>query len=133
MKTFKQHIYEKLKVSTSSLSIITYQQFSDMLDKYCEEMNTIGLTPGRINSDYTTEKLPLFLLDKGYITLIRPYYDLAHDCNQIIVTYTESENSAKKYWSVNLDKNVLERQVDFTTDELVEKLCKYMKDLVKYK
>jgi len=133
MKTFKQHIYEKLKVSTSSLSIITYQQFSDMLDKYCEEMNTIGLTPGRINSDYTTEKLPLFLLDKGYITLIRPYYDLGHDCNQLIITYIEKNNSEKKFWTLTLDKNVLERQANFTTDEWIEKLYKYMEDLVKNK
>ena len=133
MKQLTNYITEKLKISKSSISNITYQQFADMLEKYCEKMNIIGLAPGRINSNYEAENLPPFLLDKGYITLIRSYYDLAHDCNQIIVTYTESENSAKKYWSVNLDKNVLERQVDFTTDEWVEKLCKYMKDLVKYK
>lgn len=133
MKKLTNYITEKLKVSKSFLSSITYQQFADMLEKYCEKMNTIGLAPGRINSDYATEKLPLFLLDKGYITLIRPYYDLAHDCNQIIVTYTESENSAKKYWSLTLDKNVLERQVDFTDDEWVEKLYKYMEGLVKHK
>ena len=133
MKNLTNYITEKLKVTTSSLSTITYQHFADMLEKYCEEMNTIGLAPGRINSNYATEKLPPFLLDKGYVTLIRPYYDLAHDCNQIIVTYTESENSAKKYWSLTLDKNVLERQVDFTTDEWVEKLYKYMEGLVKHK
>lgn len=131
MKTFKQHIYEKLKVSKSSLSIITYQQFADMLDEYCAEFNVIGLTPGRIISNYSVEKLPPFLLDKGYVILIRPYYDLYHDCNQLIITYSKGENSDKKYWSLTLDKNVLERQVNFISDEWVEKLYKYMEDLVK--
>lgn len=133
MKTFKQHIYEKLKVSKSSLSIITYQQFADMLDKYCEELDLVGLAPGRINSNYTLEQLPPFLLDVGYITLIRQHYDLAHDCNQLVFAYLEKNNSEKKYWFLALDENVLERQADFTSDEWVEKLYKYMEDLVKNK
>lgn len=126
-------VNEKLKVNTASISFFTYQQFADMLQKYCEEMNTIGLAPGRINSNYTVEELPPFLLDEGYITLIRPHYDLVHDCNQLAFAYIEKNNSEKKYWDLTLDKNVLERLVDFTTEEWVEKLCNYMKDLVKYK
>lgn len=133
MKKLTNYITEKLKVSAASISTITYQQFADMLEKYCEEMNTIGLAPGRIDSNYTVEKLPPFLLDEGYITLIRPYYNLAHGCNQIIISYIEKNNSEKNFWNLTLDKNVLERQVDFTDEEWVEKLYKYMEDLVKYK
>lgn len=133
MKNLNTYIIEKLKVYTASLSSITYQQFADMLDKYCENLDLIGLAPGGINSNYALEQLPPFLLDVGYITLIRQHYDLAHDCNQLTFAYLEKNNSEKKYWDLTLDKNVLERQVDFTTDEWVEKLCKYMKDLVKHK
>lgn len=125
-------VNEKLKVNIASLNNITYQQFANMLDEYCEEMDFIGLAPGRINSEYDIEKLPPFLLDKGYITLIRPYYDLGHDCKQLIITYAENENSDKKYLDLNLDENILETQVDFTNDEWVEKLYKYMENLVKH-
>lgn len=126
-------VNEKLKVNIASLNNITYQQFANMLDEYCEEMDFIGLAPGRINSDYTIENLPPFLLDKGYITLILPCYDLPHDCKQLIISYIEKNNSEKKSWSLNLDNNILETQVDFTNDEWVEKLYKYMEDLVKHK
>ena len=50
MKTFKEHILEKLKVTKFSGTGITYQEYYDLLDKYCNTVPEKFLDLGVINN-----------------------------------------------------------------------------------
>ena len=129
MKTFKEHILEKLKVSTkNTYRTPTYQEYYDLLDAYCRKNNEKFLDLNRV-FDFNDDLLPRFKNNKNRrpIITLRPAYP--NDPEIIIKTYDftldkEFYNSAKVSYTAD-------EEVDFMEDEDIEKTVKYMKEHIK--
>ena len=128
MKTFKEHILEKLKVSTkNTYRTPTYQEYYDLLDTYCRKNNEKFLDLYKV-FNFNDDLLPRFENNKKrHIITLRPAYP--NDPEIIIKTYdfdlgAEFYNSAKVSYTAN-------EEIDFMEDEALEKTVKYMKEHIK--
>ena len=128
MKTFKEHILEKLKISKSNAFVIpTYQEYYDLLDAYFKTMHKTILDLFRMY-DFKDDLLPKFEYDKtkviGVITS-RPTKD-----REILLDIYDLKSSTSYYRAINV-RDVANKEVDFMEDEAIEKTVKYMKEHIK--
>ena len=128
MRTFKEHILEKLKVTKFSGSEIpTYQEYYDLLDEYFKTTHKTILDLFRIY-DFKDDLLPQFEYDKtkviGIITL-RPSKD-----QEILLDTYNLKSSESYYHPINF-RDFANKKVDFMSSEAVENTVKYMQEAIK--
>ena len=127
MRTFKECILEKLKVSSNNYSTPTYQEYYDLLDKYCKVNNEKFLDLGRMY-DFNDSILPKYKNDKSKVIFtIRLGYP--GDREIIIKTY-DFKLSQSDYFTIYVNDYV-NKEVDFMEDEYIEATVKYMKEHIK--
>lgn len=128
MRTLKEHILERLKVSTSTSEthMMTNREFFELLREYTNIINTAHLMTGKLFG-YDPDDMPKYSKDKTrYIEEIQPYIG-GHD--QIILKLKDVyEGRSKGYVEVNVEQDG-DDIVDFTDDDSLTKIIEHMKHM----
>lgn len=126
MRTLREHILEKLKVSTKETPMMTNREFFELLREYTNIINTVHLMTGKLFG-YDQDDMPKYSKDKTrYIESIHPYIG-GHD--QIILELKDIyEGRSKGYVEVNVEKDG-DNIVDFTDDDSLTKIIEHMKHM----
>ena len=126
MRTFKDHILEKLKVSSKNYVNITYKEFFDLLDEYSERSGEALLELNEI-IDFD-ESLPTYTNDESkHIYTLTPLHS-----SSPILRLRMYDFKLQKSFSDNIYINdVADKEVDFMDEEYIEKAVKYMKEHIK--
>lgn len=130
MRTLKEHILEKLKVTSKFDEYIkpTYQEYYDLLDAYCKANNEKFLDLGKIY-DFDDDLLPKYEKDKSRaIFTIRTSYSNAPEI--ILKTYDFATFRDQFSYGIHVSR-VADEEVDFMSDEDIEKTVKYMEENIK--
>ena len=124
MKTFKEHILEKLKVTPSRTIILTNREFFKLLKEYTNDTHTVSLMTTDVFG-HDTDDLPKFYKNETrYIASIQPYTG-GHD--QILLELKDIyEGKLIGYVEVNVKQNGNDI-VNFTDNDSLTKIIKYMK------
>ena len=127
MKTFKEHILEKLKVTKfSGTGIPTYKEFFDLLDEYYKIFHRSTLDLSHVVG--FNELLPRYKgVERKSISTIKPIYSSYPEI-RVIVYDSSARNSFTYIINVSI---VADKEVDFMSDEYIEKTVNYMKDHIK--
>ena len=126
MRTFKECILEKLKVSSKNYVNITYKEFFDLLDEYCK-VSGEALLDLNETIDFD-ESLPKYKKDENkHIYTITPI-----NSSSPILRLRMYDFTLQKSFSDNIYINdVSDKEVDFMDEEYIEKAVKYMKEYIK--
>ena len=127
MRTFKEHILEKLKVTKFNRYIIpTYKEFYDLLDKYGKTSGELLLDVHETIDD--DESLPTYKNDESkYIYTLTPLNSSSPILRLRMYDF-ELKHSSSHSIFIN---DVKDEKVDFMEDEYIEKAIKYMKEHIK--
>ena len=127
MKTFREHILEKLKVTSKNFINPTYKEYFDLLDEYCKTAPEHMLDLGEIYN-FDDNLLPKYKMDKSKtIFTIRTLYS-----NDFAIRLKAYDFTLRKSFSYNIFLNtVKDKEVDFMEDEYIEATVKYMKEHIK--
>ena len=127
MKTFREHILEKLKVTSKNFTHPTYQEYYDLLDRYCKTNNEKFLDLNRV-FNFDDNLLPKCEYNKKRVIFtLRPAYP--NDPEIIIKAHDFALNKSFYYTAYVADTP--DEEVDFMEDEYVEATVKYMKEHIK--
>ena len=125
MKTFKEHILEKLKVSSKNYITITYKEFYDLLNEYGKVSGEVLLDVNNIIDN--DESLPNYKNDESKrIYTITPLHSL-HFSSPIIRLRMYDFVLRQSSTATIYINDVKDEEVDFMEDEYIEKAVKYMK------
>ena len=118
-------VNEKLKISTTNTyRTPTYQEYFDLLDKYCKSNNEKFLSLDRVYDDL----LPKYKYNKKRVIFtLRPGWP--NDPEIIIKTYDSASEKTILYRGHVSDTP--DKEVDFMEDEAIEKTVKYMEEHIK--
>ena len=121
-------VNEKLKISTENVyETPTYQEFFDLLDKYCKSNNEKFLSLDRI-FDYDDDLLPKYEFNKKrVIKTLRPEFP---SDPEIIIKARDLALEKSFFYSAYVSDTPNE-EVDFMSDEAIEKIVNYMKEHIK--
>lgn len=129
MRTLKEHILEKLKVTAKDgeYTLPTFREYYDLLDKYCKTNNEKFLDLDRV-FNFDDDLLPKCEYNKKRVILtLRPAYP--NDPEIIIKVYDFALDNSFFYSAYVADTP--DEAVDFMEDEYVEATVKYMKEHIK--
>ena len=128
MRTFKEHILEKLKVTSkfNDYTKPTYQEYYDLLDRYCKVNGEEFLDLNRV-FDFDDDLLPICEYNKKPIITLRPAYP--HDPEIKIKTHDFSLQ--RSFYNSVYVSDTPNEEVDFMEDEAIEKTVKYMEEHIK--
>ena len=126
MRTIKECILEKLKVSSKNYVNITYKEFFDLLDEYSKRSGEVLLDLNEI-IDFD-ESLPKYKKDESkHIYTLTPLHS-----SSPILRLRMYDFKLQKSFSDNIYINdVADKEVDFMDEEYIEKAVKYMKEHIK--
>ena len=128
MRTFKEHILEKLKVTTKNFITPTYKELYDLLDAYCKSNNEKFLDL-YIVFNFDDDLLPKYEYNKKrVISTLRPVYP-----NKDIKIKTYDLDLEKPVFYTAYDAGTMDEEVDFMEDEDIEQIVKYMREHIKFK
>ena len=134
MKTFKDHILEKLKVTSNNSEYEneyekpTYQEYYDLLAKYCKSVPELFLDLGKIYN-FDDDLLPKLKNDANKtIFTIRALYSTTPGIR--IKTY-DSKFQKSVSFHLYITEEIKNEKVDFMEDEYVEATVEYMKEDIK--
>ena len=128
MRTFKEHILEKLKVTPSQTIILTNREFFKLLKEYTNDMNTVSLMTGDVFGHDVDDMPKFYKNETRYIASIQPYTG-GHD--QILLELKDIYDRKQiGYVEVNVKQNG-DDIVNFTDIDSLTKIIKYMKDHIK--
>ena len=127
MKTFKEHILEKLKISKSNAFVIpTYKEFFDLLSEYSEKNGEGLLDLNEIIND--DESLPKYKNNESeHIYTLTPLHSSSPILRLRMYDFELKHSSSHSIY-IN---DVANEEVDFMEDEYIEKAVKYMKEHIK--
>ena len=129
MKTFKEKKKKKLKVTSKVGNYMkpTYQEYYDLLYRYCKTNNEKFLDLNRVY-DYDDNQFPSLEVAKYMIIItIRP--TVQNDPKIILKTYDcMAQNTS--YVNINVTAEA-DNEVSFMSDEAKEKTVKYMEENIK--
>ena len=129
MRTFKQHILEKLKVTSKNFITPTYKEFYDLLDAYCKSNNEKFLDLNRV-FNFDDDLLPKYEYNKKrVIATLRP----AYPSDPEIVIKARDLDLEKSFFYSAYVADTPNEEVDFMGDEDIEKIVKYMREHIKFK
>ena len=127
MRTLKECILEKLKVSSNNYVNITYQEYYDLLDEYCKTNNEKFLDLNRV-FNFDDILLPRYEFNKNrVINTIRAGYPGDPE----IIIKTRDSVSEKPFFYRGHVSDSPDKEVDFMEDEYIEATVKYMKEHIK--
>ena len=127
MRTFKEHILEKLKVTSKNFTHPTYQEYYDLLDRYCKTNNEKFLDLNRV-FNFDDNLLPKCEYNKKRVIFtLRPAYP--NDPEIIIKVHDFALNKSFYYSAYVADTP--DEEVDFMEDKYVEATVKYMEENIK--
>ena len=127
MISFKKHILEKLKVTSKKFITPTYKEFYDLLDEYCKTNNEKFLDLNRV-FNFDDNLLPKCEYNKKRVIFtLRPAYP--NDPEIKIKVHDFALNKSFYYSAYVADTP--DEEVDFMSDESIEKIVNYMKDHIK--
>ena len=127
MKTFKEHILEKLKVTSKNFTHPTYQEYYDLLYRYCKTNNEKFLDLNRV-FNFDDNLLPKCEYNKKRVIFtLRPAYP--NDPEIKIKVHDFALNKSFYYSAYVADTP--DEEVDFMEDEYVEATVKYMEEHIK--
>ena len=126
MRTIKECILEKLKVSSKNYVNITYKEFFDLLNEYGKVSGEVLLDVNNIIDN--DESLPKYTNDKSqHIYTITPI-----NSSSPILRLRMYNFNLQKSFSDNIYINdIADKEVDFMDEEYIEKAVKYMKEHIK--
>lgn len=129
MRTFKEHILEKLKVTSNINGYVkpTYQEYYDLLDAYCKANNEKFLSLDRV-FDYDDDLLPRYKHENIAIVTIRPSY--SNEPEITLKTYDVAKLQDSFSYGIHVSR-VADKEVSFMSDEDTEKTVKYMEEHIK--
>ena len=129
MRTLKEHILERLKVTTEVDEYVkpTYQEYYDLLDAYCKANNEKFLSLDRV-FDYDDDLLPRYKYKNRAIVTIRPSY--SNEPEITLKTYDFATLQDSFSYGIHVSR-VANHEVSFMSDEDIEKTVKYMKENIK--
>ncbi len=129
MRTLKEHIFERLKITSKVDEYIkpTYQEYYDLLDAYCKSNNEKFLSLDRV-FDYDDDLLPRYKDKNRAIVTIRPSYSNAPEITLKTYDFATFRDSFSYGIHVSV---VADKKVSFMSDEDVEKTVKYMEENIK--
>ena len=127
MITLKEHILEKLKVTSKKIITPTYKEFYDLLDAYCKTNNEKFLDLNRV-FNFDDNLLPKYEYNKKRViaTLIPAY-----PSDPEIVIKTRDLDLEKSFFYSAYVSDTPNEEVDFMSDDTIEKIVKYMKEHIK--
>ena len=129
MRNFKDHILEKLKVTSKvgEYTPPTFREYYDLLDEYCKTNNEKFLDLNRV-FNFDDNLLPKCEYNKKRVIFtLRPAYP--NDPEIIIKVHDFALNKSFYYSAYVADTP--DEEVDFMEDEYVEATVKYMKEHIK--
>ena len=127
MRTFKEHILEKLKVTSKNFITPTYKEFYDLLDAYCKSNNEKFLDLD-IVFNFDDDLLPKYEYNKKrVIVTLRPEFP---SDPEIIIKARDLALEKSFFYSAYVS-DIPNEEVDFMEDEAIEKTVKYMKEHIK--
>ena len=127
MRAFKEHILEKLKVTSKNFITPTYKEFYDLLDAYCKSNNEKFLDLNRV-FDFNDDLLPKYEFNKKrFIKTLRPEFP---SDPEIIIKARDLALEKSFFYSAYVSDTPNE-EVDFMPDEAIEKIVNYMKEHIK--
>ena len=126
MKTFKEHILEKLKVSSKNYITITYKEFYDLLNEYCKVSGEVLLDVNNIIDN--DESLPTYTNEKSqHIYTITPINSSSPIIRLRMYDFVLRQSSSVIIY-IN---DVKDEEVDFMEGEYIERAVKYMQEIIK--
>ena len=127
MRTFKEHILEKLKVTSKKFIIPTYKEFYALLDEYCKSNNEKFLDLNRV-FDFNDDLLPKCEYNKKRVIFtLRPEFP---SDPEIVIKARDLDLEKSFFYSAYVADTPNE-EVDFMPDAYVEKTVNYMKEHIK--
>ena len=126
MKTFKEHILEKLKVSSKNYITITYKEFYDLLNEYGKVSGEVLLDVNNIIDN--DESLPTYTNEKSqHIYTITPINSFSPILRLRMYDFVLRQSSSVTIY-IN---DVKDEEVDFMEAEYVERAVKFMQETIK--
>ena len=127
MRTFKEHILEKLKVTSKNFITPTYKEFYALLDEYCKSNNEKFLDLNWV-FDFNDDLLPKYEYNKKrVISTLRPEFP---SDPEIIIKARDLALEKSFFYSAYVSDTPNE-EVDFMSFEAIEKSVNYMKEHIK--
>lgn len=129
MRTLKEHILEKLKVTAKDgeYTLPTFREYYDLLDSYCKSNNEKFLDLNRV-FNFDDNLLPKYEYNKKrVIATLRP----AYPSDPEIVIKTRDLDLEKSFFYSAYVSDTPNEEVDFMSDEAIEKTVKYMEENIK--
>ena len=127
MISFKEHILEKLKVTSKNFITPTYKEFYDLLDAYCKSNTEKFLDLNRV-FDFNDDLLPKYEYNKKrVIKTLRPEFP---SDPEIVIKARDLALEKSFFYSAYVSDTPNE-EVDFMSDEALEKIVKYMREHIK--
>ena len=129
MRTLKEHILEKLKVTSKKYIMLTYKEFYDLLDEYTKVSGEVLLDVNNIIDN--DESLPNYKNDESKrIYTITPVHPL-HLSSPIIRLRMYDFVLRQSSTATIYINDVKDKEVDFMEDEYIEKALNYMQETIK--
>ena len=126
MITLKEHILEKLKVTSKKYVMPTYKEFYDLLDEYSKVSEEVLLDVNYIIDN--DESLPTYTDDKSqHIYTITPINSSSPIIRLRMYNFDLRQSSSVTIF-INDVKN---EEVDFMEDEYIERAVNYMQETIK--
>lgn len=120
-------VNEKLKVSSKKYITLTYEEFYDLLDAYCKSNNKKFLDLD-IVFDFDDDLLPKYEYNKKrVIATLRPEFPSDPE----IVIKTRDLDLEKSFFYSAYVSDTPNEEVDFMSDDAIEKTVNYMKEHIK--
>ena len=127
MRTLKEHILEKLKVSTSQTVTMTNREFFELLKEYTNVTNYVAFLPAKLYD--TVDEMPKYYKDETKcINIIQPYTGRQNKISLLLRDVNDYKNV--DFYEINIDQDG-DDIVNFTDDYWLNKIIKYMQDTIK--
>ena len=127
MKTFKEHILEKLKVSSAETPMMTNREFFELLKEYTSVIKYTAFLPAKLCD--TVAEMPKYYKDETKsITVIRPYTGRHNKIGLFLKDIHDYKNV--DYYEVNIDQDG-DDIVNFTDNVWLNKIIKYIEETIK--
>lgn len=130
MRTLKEHILEKLKVSAKDDVVMTNEDFFNLLLEYTNTANIYALITSKAYNKGNSN-MPLYSEDiTRYISTIKPYIG-GH--KQIVIELRDVyEAKCRGYIEIDIEKDG-DQIVSFTSEDWLLSMIKYMQDIINSK
>ena len=128
MRTLKEHILEKLKVSSAETPMMTNREFFELLKEYTTVIKNTSFLPAKLCD--TVAEMPKYYNDKTkHISIIRPYTKKHNNTIGLFLRDTHDYKNVD-YYEVNIDQDG-DDMVNFTDNDWLNKIIKYMEETIK--